>query len=162
MAQGDKEAEMKARKTDSGFIFEKVNQRDVNFDWVEFGDSGAHWLRLEIPYGAGAGPGGNFGIVGFTTPIDAEHTMVFFWRFRKVQGWQRDVWRFMYRNRLEGLHWAVLEQDRIVLENMAPDAREYEFLYQHDTGLSRLRRTLRKAAEAQVSELHEHAGSAAA
>jgi phenylpropionate dioxygenase-like ring-hydroxylating dioxygenase large terminal subunit len=162
MAQGDKEAEMKARKTDSGFIFEKVNQRDVNFDWVEFGDSGAHWLRLEIPYGAGAGPGGNFGIVGFTTPIDAEHTMVFFWRFRKVQGWQRDVWRFMYRNRLEGLHWAVLEQDRIVLENMAPDAREYEFLYQHDTGLSRLRRTLRKAAEAQVSELHDHAGSAAA
>jgi hypothetical protein len=45
---------------------------------------------------------------------------------------------------------------------MAPDAREYEFLYQHDTGLSRLRRTLRKAAEAQVSELHDHAGSAAA
>lgn len=158
MAKGEKEAEMKARKTSTGFVFEKTTQRDVNFDWVEFGDTGTHWLRLEIPYGDGAGPGPNFGIVGFATPIDEAHTMVFFWRTRKVQGWQRDVWRFMYRTRLEGLHWDVLEQDRIVLENMAPRARDHEFLYQHDTGLSRLRRTLRKSAEKQVTERLQAAG----
>lgn len=152
MARGDKEAEMAARKTPTGFIFEKTTQRGVNFDWVEFGNTGTHWLRLEIPYGAGAGPGPSFGIVGFATPIDANNTMVFFWRNRKVEGWQRDVWRFMYRNRLEGLHWAVLEQDRIVLENMAPNAREHEFLYQHDTGMARLRRTMKQAAEVQVAE----------
>lgn len=152
MARGDKEADMKARKTKSGFIFEKTTQRDVNFDWVEFGDTGAHWLRLSIPYGSGASPGPSFGIVGFATPIDENNTQVFFWRTRKVQGWQRDVWRFMYKNRLEGLHWEVLEQDRIVLENMAPNASDHEYLYQHDYGLSRLRRQMKKAAEKQIAD----------
>ncbi|VTP66639.1 Uncharacterised protein [Serratia rubidaea] len=56
-------------------------------------------------------------------PEDKDHCRVFFWRIRKVKDWQRDLWRFMYRNRLEALHWDVLEQDRIVLENMAPNAR---------------------------------------
>ncbi len=27
------------------------------------------------------------------------------------------MWRFMYRNRTEKLHWEVLEQDRVVLES---------------------------------------------
>ncbi len=162
MARGEKAAEMKARKTEHGFVFEKTTQRDVNFDWVEFGDTGAHWLRLEIPYGPGAGPGPSFGIVGFATPIDERHTLVFFWRTRKVQGWQRDVWRFMYRNRLEGLHWEVLEQDRVVLENMAPDAREHEYLYQHDYGVSRLRRMMRKSAEQQLGECAAAAALASA
>jgi hypothetical protein len=44
---------------------------------------------------------------------------VFFWRCRRVQGWQRNVWRFLYRNRLEARHWVVLEQDRVILESMA-------------------------------------------
>ena len=75
---------------------------------------------------------------------------VFFWRTRKVQGWQRNVWRFLYRNRLEGLHWDVLEQDRLILENMAPDARTREFLYQHDQGMARVRKHLEKRARDQV------------
>lgn len=62
------------------------------------------------------------------------------------------MWRFMYRNRLEKLHWAVLEQDRILLENLAPDASAYEYLYQHDVGLSSLRRIMQKTAKAQVAE----------
>ncbi len=106
MAQGDRTAEFRIRSTDSGLVFEKVNQVGVNFDWVEWGESGAQWMRLSIPYQKKFGPGGAFYIVGFATPVDAENTMVFFWRCRKVQGWQRDVWRFLYRNRLEGLHWA--------------------------------------------------------
>ena len=59
----------------------------------------------------------------------------------------------MYKNRLEGLHWAVLEQDRLVLENMAADARGHEYLYQHDTGLARVRRILQKQAKAQIDAL---------
>jgi hypothetical protein len=70
-----------------------------------------------------------------------------------VQGWQRDLWRFLYKNRLEGRHWAVLEQDRIILEQMAPDARDHEFLYQHDTGMARVRRLLENEARAQLSAL---------
>jgi len=161
MASGDKTANMQLRKTPTGLAFEKTNQRDVNFDWVELGQSGATWLRLSIPYRANAGPGGNFGIVGFATPVDEENCLVFFWRTRKCEGWVRDVWQFMYRTKLEGLHWAVLEQDRFVLENLAPDARSREFLYQHDTGLARVRRVLQKQAEEQLAALEAHRAQAA-
>jgi phenylpropionate dioxygenase-like ring-hydroxylating dioxygenase large terminal subunit len=150
MAEGDKTAEMALRKTETGFVFEKVGQRGVNFDWVEFGETNSLWLRLAIPYQKKYGPGGPFGIIGFATPVDENHCRVFFWRTRKVEGWQRSVWRFLYRNRLEGLHWHVLEQDRLILENMAPDARSREFLYQHDQGMARVRKHLEKRARDQV------------
>ena len=144
---------MRIEDTNFGLIFEKEGQRDVNFDWVELGDSGALWMRLSIPYRQNAGPGGVFYIVGFATPVDENHTQVFFWRTRQVSGWKKDVWRFMYRNRLEKLHWDVLEQDRLVLEVMAPDARNRELLYDHDKGLVRVRRDMKKKAEAQLATL---------
>jgi len=150
MAFGDKTAEMQIVKTDAGLIFEKVGQRDVNFDWVEIGETGALWMRLSIPYRKSAGPGGSFNIVGFATPVDETHCQVFFWRTRKVDGWQKDVWRFMYRNSLEKLHWDVLEQDRVVLQEMAPDARDNELLYEHDQGLASVRRILKQKAEDQL------------
>lgn len=153
MAFGDKEAKMQIEQTESGLIFEKEGQRDVNFDWVEIGETGTTWMRLSIPYRKNAGPGGVFYIVGFVTPVDENHTQVFFWRTRQVSGWQRDVWRFMYRNRLEKLHWDVLEQDRLVLEVMDPNARDHELLYDHDMGLARVRRDMKKKAEAQLTEL---------
>jgi phenylpropionate dioxygenase-like ring-hydroxylating dioxygenase large terminal subunit len=152
MAEGDKRAEMKVRKTPTGLMFEKVGQRDVNFDWVELGDTGAMWLRLAIPYKKRYGPGGNFGIVGFATPVDETHCQVYFWRTRKLSGWQRNVWRFMYRNRLEALHWAVLEQDQFVLESLPDDARQHEFLYEHDVGLARVRRLMEKRATEQATK----------
>jgi phenylpropionate dioxygenase-like ring-hydroxylating dioxygenase large terminal subunit len=155
MSQGDKEAVMRVRDTDTGLVFEKDGQRGVNFDWVEFGDTGTYWMRLTLPYRRNAGPGGEFGIVGFVTPIDTENCRVFFWRTRKVSGWERDVWKFMYRTRLEGLHWDVLEQDRDVLEGMANHAREREFLNQHDTGLARVRRMMDNEAESQLAALAE-------
>ena len=154
MAEGDKEAKMQVDKTETGFIFGKLDQRDINFDWIEWGDTGAFWLRVSpLPYRKEAGPGGNFGIMGFVTPIDENNCRVFFWRARKVQGWQSDVWKFMYRNRLETLHWDVLEQDRMVLEGMDPGAQEKEFLYQHDTGLARVRRILETEAKDQLTAL---------
>jgi phenylpropionate dioxygenase-like ring-hydroxylating dioxygenase large terminal subunit len=153
MAEGDKQARMRMRKTATGLMFEKEDQKGVNFDWVEFGNTGAHWLRLAIPYRPNAGPGGHFWICGFVTPIDEAVCQVYFWRIRKVAGWQRDMWRFLYKTKLEGRHWAVLEQDRIVLEAMAPDARDHEFLYQHDTGLARVRRLMETEAKAQADAL---------
>ncbi len=153
MAEGDKRAKMRISKTDTGLMFEKIGQSGVNFDWVEFGNTGCHWLRLDIPYRKAAGPGGSFGILGCITPIDEQTCQVYFWRNRRVSGWRRDVWRFMYKNRLEGLHWEVLEQDRLLLENMAADARSREYLYQHDTGLARVRRVLEEEAKAQIEAL---------
>jgi hypothetical protein len=62
---------------------------------------------------------GGGAIIGSYMPIGPNLSAVFFWRCRRVQGWQRNVWRFLYRNRLEARHWVVLEQDRVILESMA-------------------------------------------
>ena len=123
MAEGDKRAEMKVRKTPTGLMFEKVGQRDVNFDWVELGDTGAMWLRLAIPYKKRYGPGGNFGIVGFATPVDETHCQVFFWRTRKVRAGSATSGASCTATGSKALHWAVLEQDQFVLESLPDDAR---------------------------------------
>ena len=162
MSFGDTTAAFRVRDTQTGFIFEKEAQRNVNFDFTEFGDTGIHWLRLEIPYPKTGGPGGSFHIVGTYTPITDNVAAVVHWRCRKIDGWQRDAWRFLYKNRLEARHWHVLEQDRVVLEVMEPDAREREILYQHDMGLVRVRRYLKNKANAQLEALAEgKAGKAA-
>lgn len=151
MAEGDSMAKFGIRQTETGFVFEKEGQRNVNFDWTEWGDTGVHWMRLEIPYPKTGGPGGNFIIIGGYAPISPSLTAVFFWRCRKLApGWERDTWRFLYQNRLEARHWHVLEQDRVMLEDMDPDANQHENLYQHDLGVVRLRRHLRGLAQQQV------------
>jgi phenylpropionate dioxygenase-like ring-hydroxylating dioxygenase large terminal subunit len=146
MAEGNRSAEMRIRPTDSGFIFEKADQQGVNFDWAEWGETGALWMRLSIPYRQKYGPGGPFFVTGFCTPVDEHRVQLLFWRSRQVQGWQRDLWKLFYRNRLEGLHWAVLEQDRQVLESMPANSMDRESLYQHDTGLMRVRRQMQQRA----------------
>ncbi len=153
MFGGQTTARFRVRETDRGFFFEKTDQRGVNFDWVEFCRTGVDWMDLEIPYPATAGPGGPFGIVGIGTPIDEHHTAVFFWRYRRVTGWELDVWRFLYRTKLEQRHWQVLEQDREMLEGMAVDADRAENLYQHDLGVLRLRRLYKTQADEQASTL---------
>jgi hypothetical protein len=45
---------------------------------------------------------------------------------------------------------------------MDPAARDKEFLYQHDTGLARVRRILKKEAEAQLAHVAANAGVPAA
>ena len=153
MFGGETSARFRIRETDRGFFFEKTDQRGVNFDWVEYCRTGADWVQLEIPYPPTAGPGGPFGIVGMGTPINAHQTAVFFWRYRLVTGWERDTWRFLYKTKLEDRHWAVLEQDRMMLEAMAKDADQAENLYQHDLGVVRLRRLYLSLAEQQAAAL---------
>ncbi len=155
MARGATAAEFAVRTTPRGFIFEKETQRDVNFDWSELVMDGSLYVRLEIPYPPSGGPGGNFGIIMYGTPIDEAHTACFFWRFRKVSGWQRDAWRFLYKNRLEARHAAVLEQDRFMLEGTLPGLERYEHLYTHDRGVVHLRRLLAREVRAQLIALRE-------
>ncbi|MET0951760.1 MAG: aromatic ring-hydroxylating dioxygenase subunit alpha [Aeromicrobium sp.] len=155
MSGGQTSARFRIRETDRGFFFEKTDQKGVNFDWVEYCRTGVDWVDLEIPYPPSTGPGGPFGIVGMGTPITATSTAVFFWRYRRVEGWERTVWKFLYRNTLEARHWKVLEQDRVMLEAMARDADQQENLYQHDLGVLRLRRLYRAEAEAQADALAE-------
>jgi phenylpropionate dioxygenase-like ring-hydroxylating dioxygenase large terminal subunit len=153
MYQGETSAKFRVREIERGFVFEKTTQRGQNFDWVELCHTGADWVELEIPYPPTAGPGGPFRIVGMVTPITARQTAVFFWRCRRVTGWQRDVWRFLYKTTIEERHWHVLEQDRHLLEAMADDADQAENLYQHDLGVVRLRRLLNRQAKQQAADL---------
>jgi phenylpropionate dioxygenase-like ring-hydroxylating dioxygenase large terminal subunit len=150
MAEGANEAEFSMRPTATGFAFEKKGQRDVNFDWSEWYDADFQAVCLEIPYPSTGGPGGNFGIVFHITPIDRDSCACFFWRHRRVSGWQRDTWRFLYKNRLEGRHWHVLEQDRLVAERMASDADRNEYLYGHDVGVARVRKLMADEAVKQA------------
>lgn len=151
MAEGDIQAKFRIRETQRGFFFEKTDQRGVNFDWVELCRTGVDWMDLEIPYPPSAGPGGPFGIIGMVTPIDEASCGVFFWRYRRVQGWQRDSWRFLYRTLIEQRHWEVLEQDRVMLEALPRDADQAENPYQHDLGVVRVRRMYRTEAERQAA-----------
>ncbi|WP_067465945.1 Rieske 2Fe-2S domain-containing protein [Actinomadura macra] len=158
MFAGDTSARFRIRETERGFFFEKTDQVGKNFDWVEFVDHAAlHYVDLQIPYGPEGGPGGPFGIVGMVTPITSAESAVFHWRTRRVGGWERDVWRFLYRAALEQKHWAVLEQDRDMLERMAPDADQGEHMYQHDLGVARIRRMYDTAARAQAERILQHA-----
>ncbi|MEB3369075.1 Rieske 2Fe-2S domain-containing protein [Saccharopolyspora mangrovi] len=152
MYTGKREAAFQIRDTDTGFVFEKTDQRGVNFDWSEWIDTGGlQSVTLDIPYPATAGPGGPFTIVACVTAINEQQHAGFFWRCRKVSGWERDSWRFLYKNRIEARHWQVLEQDRAMAEGMPDDAWARENLYQHDIALVRLRRVLRAEAKRQAT-----------
>jgi len=152
LAFGAKQDTMKIEKNEIGFVVARVAQAGENFDWTEMVTEGAApYCRLDIPYPAAAGPGGPFRIIGFTTPVDEDNCLVFFWRMRKASGLNREVWRFLYRATLEPRHWHVLEQDREMLEAMPPDARRREMLYQHDLGVARIRQSLVNKARAQLA-----------
>jgi len=163
LAFGSKQDLLTLDNRDNGFRVARVGQVGDNFDWVEFDVAeGGMFCHLDIPYPPAAGPGGNMRILGYVLPIGPQRCKVFFWRMRKVQGFERDSWRFLYRAQLEERHWNVLEQDRVMLEGMPDDARRREMLYQHDIGLAHLRRALRRAAHEQLEAEDAAAGTVAA
>ncbi len=135
--------------TDCGFLLRRVTGSTTSFETMEYVDSGAQFWRFDVNYPAAAGPGGMLRIVCFVTPIDENQSVINFWRLREVSGWRRDLWYFLYKAKLEDFSWQVLEQDREILELMPPWPPQ-ENLYQHDMGVTRMRRLARREAEAQV------------
>lgn len=163
LAFGSKQDLLELDRRDAGFRVSRVGQTGENFDWVEFETpEGGQYCHLDIPYPPAAGPGGNMRIVGYVLPMGPQRCKVFFWRMRKVRGFESDSWRFLYRARLEERHWNVLEQDRVMLEGMPDDARRREMLYQHDIGLAHLRRALNRAAREQLEAEDAANGTVAA
>ena len=142
-------------QTEHGFITKRVAQQDVNFDWSEIVVDGPMiYGRVIIPYPPAAGPGGSMYVIPCVTPIDENRCRIFFWRTRAVANdFERESWRFLFRASLETRHWHVLEQDREMLENMPADARKREMLYQHDLGVTRLRRIMKRKVEAELGSL---------
>ena len=150
LAHGNKQDRLIIDKTQRGFVVRRQNQRGVNIDRTElfhYPDNNL-WIQTEIPYPASGG-GGFFRIGGFVTPIDRDSCLFWVFRSQKSSGWRRDMWRFLYRNRLEQRHLAVLDQDRDMLESIYQDAHENEWLLQTDVGVSRMRKILRQVAEGQ-------------
>jgi len=147
LGRGRKDTELSIVAKPDGFETSRDNQRGVNIDWHEvfFRPDNILWVRTEIPYPAAIG-GGSFRIVGLPTPIDRESTYFWVYRSRKLSGWERDLWRFLYKNRLEARSNFVVEQDRIMLEAIPLEARQREKLLQVDVAIARLRRMLRTEA----------------
>jgi phenylpropionate dioxygenase-like ring-hydroxylating dioxygenase large terminal subunit len=156
LGYGRQDSLLKVEPGAHGFSTVRDNQRGVNIDWheVEFRPGNILWVRTEIPYPPTFG-GGSFRINGHPTPIDDETTFVTFYRSRKISGWKRDLWRFLYLNRLEGYATNVVEQDRLLLEAISLETRTSERLAQSDIAVGRMRRMLREEAERQVAARSE-------
>jgi len=152
LGYGRQDSQLTVTATAHGFTTERDNQRGVNIDWheAEFRPGNIMWVRTDIPYPPSVG-GGSFRINGHPTPIDDDATFVWFYRSRKISGWQRDLWRFLYLNRLERHASHVVEQDRVLLEALSLEARTNEKLAQSDIAVGRMRRLLREEAERQVA-----------
>mgnify|MGYP000852624458 CR=1 FL=1 len=154
MSLGRKDAKLIVTDRPQGFETHRDNQRGVNIDWheVDFVPGNIVWVRTEITYPPAVG-GGAYRINGFATPIDRDHTLVWFFRSRKVSGWQRDMWRFLYKQRWGARADEVIGQDRVLLERVSVDARRRERLIQTDIAIVRMRRLIREEAERQFQAL---------
>jgi phenylpropionate dioxygenase-like ring-hydroxylating dioxygenase large terminal subunit len=153
LSAGRKDGEIKVEPTPTGFQTFRANQRNTNIDWNEvflYPDN-SFWVRTEIPYPPSFG-GGSFRINGHPTPIDKDTTLVWFYRSRKLSGWERDMWRFLYKNRLEARNHDVVEQDRLVLEAIPLEARQRERMIQTDIAVARMRRLLLEQATRYLEE----------
>jgi hypothetical protein len=90
-----------------------------------------------------------------TTPIDEEATYFWVARARKLSGWQRNLWRLLYKSHFEARANEVVEQDRVLLETMPLATRQRERLIQPDVAVSRLRRMVKAEAIRQFSQRGE-------
>jgi len=145
LSRGALEDDMRTSRNENGFIVERAGQRGVNFDWSEFYCRDSIWVRLDIPLPFG--PKGILRILCFATPIDGDRTLVYFLRYRKLSGWKRAYWRFLYKVFWQNQHLKVIEQDRVILESQrGAESRRAEHLSNSDRGVTELRKLLKEKA----------------
>ena len=152
LAYGNTQDNLIIDKTDCGFVVRRQNQHGVNIDRTEifhYPDNNI-WVQTEIPYPASGG-GGFFRIGGFVTPIDCQSCLFWVFRSQNSSDWRRDMWRFLYKNRLEERHLDVLDQDRDMLETLCRDSGEDEWLLQTDVGVARMRKIMCQVAGGQLN-----------
>jgi phenylpropionate dioxygenase-like ring-hydroxylating dioxygenase large terminal subunit len=151
LGYGRKDVQLHVEQKPDGFETWRENQKGVNIDWhkVVHHPDNIFWITTDIPYPPSFG-GGSFRINGYPTPIDRNSTYVWFYRSRKISGWQRDLWRFLYNNRLEARARVVVDQDRVLLETMSVEARRRESMIDTDIAVTRMRRLLHSEAARQL------------
>ena len=154
LSWGDSAGELGFERTEHGFVVFRKYQQNVNLDRTElfrYAGSG-FWAVTDLPYRTEEG-GGTVRLFRTPTPIDRENTLVYNYRLQKRTGWERDLWRFLYKNRVAMRSVAVLEQDRVVLSTISGEADQRETLLQLDIGVSRIRRMYREEAERQFQAI---------
>jgi len=158
---GRKDAELGFERQDRGFVIWRKNQQGVNLDrtWLTHFEGSGYWAVTDLPYPRKEG-GGLGRLFRYPTPIDRKTTLVWNYRMQKMTGWQRDVWRFLYKNRGSDRAVIVLEQDRVALANIDAAALGHENLLQCDVGVATIRRLYRQAAESQFAALTHHPSAA--
>lgn len=156
---GRRDAEMGYEQIDRGFVVWRKNQQGVNLDktWLVSLPGSGNWAITDIPYPKREG-GGLGRLFRYPTPIDRSNTLVWNYRMQKLQGWQRDAWRFLYREHGSDRGAYVLEQDRVALAGISLDALEREYLIQCDIGVAHIRRHYRQEAERQYRKISAAAG----
>jgi phenylpropionate dioxygenase-like ring-hydroxylating dioxygenase large terminal subunit len=161
LSYGVKQSRLDLHETNHGFYIERDNQRGVNIDRTEvvYKPGSNVWVFTSIPYPKQAG-GNFFTIISHLTPIDENRTYMWVFRYQKSSGWRRDLWRFLYRNRLEQRHEEVINQDKEMIEGLRTE--ESETLIASDIGVARVRRLLAREAEEQARRLKDHAAAQAA
>lgn len=137
--------------TATGFKVNREIDAGDNVEIMEFIDNGSFWFRVGFNAPDACGPGGNWRVWPLATPIDEHYSQMTIWRMRKVSDWQADLFRFMFNTKLEHFNWAIVQEDRGILEGMPPWPAP-ENLYQHDVGNARVRRHIREAAKKQLLE----------
>ena len=157
LSGGSRTDQVAVQKTEQGFANVRVSQKRGNIDLLEFVDNAStYYTRVEVPLPPTAGPGDIMRIIFYVTPIEDNRSQIHGWRLRKVSGWQRDLWHFLFKVRLRNFTNAVLEQDKRALSAMPPWPPA-ENLYQHDLGVVRVRKHLRDAAHSQAREFFRDA-----
>ncbi len=142
---------VKVTVTDTGFKVNREIYDGDNVEVMEFIDNGAFWFRVGFYAPPACGPGGNWRVYPLATPIDEHRSQVTIWRMRHVSGWEGDLFRFMFNTKLEQYNWAIVQEDRVMLEAMPPWLPK-ENLYQHDIGPARLRKHVRDLARKQLED----------
>ncbi len=135
--------------TDTGFAVRRKISEGDNVEIMEVIDNGSIWFRVGFHAPPGCGPGGNWRVFPQATPIDEHRCQMTVWRMRNVSGWEADLFRFMFNTKLEHFNWAIVQEDKDILEAM-PHWPAQENLYQHDIGPARLRRHVRDEARKQL------------
>ena len=154
LAWGETAGDLEFERTETGFVVYRKYQQNVNLDRTElFRYEGCgFWAVTDFPFREQEG-GGTVRLFRYPTPIDRENTLVYNYRLQKRTGWQRDLWRFLYKNRVAERGAVVLEQDRVALTAIPRDAGQRETLLQLDIGVSHIRRLYRDEAERQFKKI---------
>ncbi len=162
LSWGQLEGDLDFKRTEHGFVVWRNYQQGVNLDRTEvfrYPGSG-FWAVTDLPI-PGNEAGGTIRLFRYPTPIDRDNCVVYNYRLQKLGGWQRDLWRFMYKNRAAARGEIVLEQDRVALATIPKDAQDREMLLQLDLGVSHIRRMYRDEAERQFEAITESRSAAA-